>query len=303
MSAKPATSWLVRAAQYLTQCDPRILYGLFAAIVIVLTLDLIRIRVPMPVCPSVDKYFSTIENLPTDKLAIIDIDFGAGNLAENGGQLDATMRHLLARGVPVAVLTWVPNTDGQKFATDYVERIAREMQKRAGTDYCMFASIMPAGGGPLTALAIDLPGTVKQDKTGTPIRDLPMMKNVRDIRDVGVVIRIAYMWDAQPWLGFVQGPFGTKLMAGSAAITSSTAYTFLDSGQLCGMLPGASGAAQYEQLLAAKYGSLGRVGEGEGTRTTRTQSLVSAYVVLAIIIGNIAFVIERRHRRREGGKA
>ncbi len=89
----------------------------------------------------------------------------------------------------------------------------------------------------------------------------------------------------------------------SAAITSSTAYTFLDSGQLCGMLPGASGAAQYEQLLAAKYGSLGRVGEGEGTRTTRTQSLVSAYVVLAIIIGNIAFVIERRHRRREGGKA
>jgi hypothetical protein len=53
----------------------------------------------------------------------------------------------------------------------------------------------------------------------------------------------------------------------------------------------------------ARYGRLGRDGEGLGTRTTRTQSLVSAYVVFAILVGNVAYLIERWHRRREGGKA
>jgi hypothetical protein len=303
MSARPRMAWPVRAARYVLSCDPRILYVLFAVIVVVLTLDLIPIHVPLTVSASARKYYNTIEALPTDKMAILDVDFGAGNMAECGGQLDTTLRHLLARGIPVAPLTWVPNPESQKFAESFAKRIGEQMGKREGTDYCLFAPLMPAGGAPLMALATDIPGTVKLDMSGHPIRGVRMMRNVRDIRDVSVIVRISYQWDGQPWIGFVQGPYGTKFLVGAAAITSSTAYPFVDAGQISGLLAGASGAAQYEQLVAAQYGPLGRPKEGIGTRASRLQSFVSAYVVLAVIVGNIAYLIDRRQRRKEAAPA
>jgi hypothetical protein len=303
MSARPHIAWPVRAARYVLRCDPRILYVLFAAIVVVLTLDLIPIHVPLTVSASARKYFDAIEALPTDKIAIIDVDFGAGNMAECGGQLDTTIRHLLARGIKVAPLTWVGNPEGQKFAENFAKLIGEQMGKREGADYCLLAPLMSAGGATLTALATDIRGTIKLDMAGHPIRDVPMMRSVQDIHDVSVIVRISYQWDGQPWIGFVQGPYGTKFLAGAAAITSSTAYPFVDAGQISGLLAGASGAAQYEQLVAAKYGPLGRPKEGIGTRASRIQSFVSAYVVLAVILGNVAYLIDRQRRRKEAASA
>ena len=132
-----------------------------------------------------------------------------------------------------------------------------------------------------------------------PLGAFPIMRVVKSIQDVGLIVRQAYMWDAMPWIGFVQGPYGTKLAIGAAAITSSTAYPFLDTHQIAGLLDGAAGAAQYEQLVRGKYGDLKLKGPGLGTQAVQMQSFAAAYVVLAIILGNIALIIDAAFRRRD----
>ena len=299
MSTQPEIPFLVRAARATLSCDRRILYVLFALLIVALNLQLVSLRVPLSISKGAQRLFETIEALPTDKLVLIDNDWGAGNLSECGGQLDATLRHLFARNIRVALITWVPAVEAQKFSNDFARRIGGEMEKQYGVDYVVFSPMQEVQGATISAMARDIIGTVKVDYSSTPLTSLEIMRGVETIRDVSLVLRFAYQWDAIPWIGFIRGPHGTPVAVGAAAITSSTAYPFLDSGQLSGLLAGAAGAAQYEQLVAERYGDLGRTRDGIGTLTVRTQSFAAAYVVLAVLLGNVAYLIDRQFRNRQ----
>jgi hypothetical protein len=274
-------------------CDPRILYIVFAVIVAIF--EFAALPLPVHVTDGVEQLYDTIEALPHDKIVLIDNDWGAGTRGECYGMVESIVRHLFRRGIRFAMVSWAPNVEGQQFAKDIPALVAREMGKSYGVDYCCWGAIQPAGGAELAALARGIRSTVAEDLSRPPIPfdDLPMMRDVRDIHDISLIVRIAYTWDAIPWIGFVQGVYGTPLGIGCAAITASTAYPFLDSGQICGLLSGASGAAQYEQLVGMRT--------GVGQRTAQVQSFVTLYVVVAVIIGNIAYFktpAARRDRRR-----
>jgi nitrate/nitrite transporter NarK len=139
------------------------------------------------------------------------------------------------------------------------------------------------------SLAKDIPGTVVKDMRGTSIRSVPMMKNVRDMRDVSLIYRVCYDWEGIPWIGFVQSVYGTPFAVGVASISSSSAYPYLDSGQMCGVLAGAAGAAGYERLLKC---------QGSGTRIVARQSFATLYVVLAVVLGNLAMLAMRIEKKR-----
>jgi hypothetical protein len=293
--------WYVRAARATLQCDRRILYAVFAGVIVLLVLRVVQLRMPVPAAPGVQRYFDTVESVPTDKLVIIDVDWGAAQLSEQGGQLDCTLRHLFARHVRVALLTWIGAVEQQEYIRRFSVEVSGQMGKQYGVDYIVFTPLAGTGGPVLSALAKDVPGTVRTDgRLGKPIESYPIMQGVRSIQDVGLIVRLAYQWDIMPWIGFVEGPYGTKLNIGAAAITSSTAYSFLDTKQISGLLDGASGAAQYEQLVTRKYGKLGRAGLPRGEEAVQLQSFAAGFVILAIILGNVALIIDRVYRRREG---
>lgn len=300
MSTTPRAPWPVRAAQATMNCDRRILYAVLAGFMLLIQLRLFEFQAPVSISAGTQQFFDTVEELPPDQIVLVDVDFQAGNYAECAGQLDAVIRHLFARDIKVALVSWVPNPEGQKFAMEIPRRIASDMGKEYGEDYCIFAPLTPTFGPELTSLARDIPGFVKVDINQTPIDQVPMMEGVETIADVSLVVRIAYFWEVMPWIGFVVGPHGTKLGIGAAAITSSTAYPFLDAEQLIGLMAGAGGAGQYEQLLEEHYGDkIGRAaGTGEATRVLSTQSLAAAYVVLALLVGNLAHLIVARHQRQ-----
>jgi hypothetical protein len=167
------------------------------------------------------------------------------------------------------------------------------MGKTYGEDYCVWGAVVLARGATLQAMARDIQGQVKVDMYGTPLGDLPMMKNVKDIDDVGLVYSVCYGWEGIQWIGFVQSVYGTPYAVGTSAISSSTTYPYLDSKQMVGMLPGASGASSYERLLE---------NPGSGSRIVAVQSLATLYVVLAILLGNIAMGLAKLQRRRLAAK-
>lgn len=270
-------------------CDPRILYAVFAAIVVLF--QFVAVPFPIHLTPGARRLYEVVEALPRDKIVLIDNDWGAGTRGEVYGMVESIVRHLFRRGVRFAMVSWTPNVEGQQFAKDIPAKVAREMGKTYGVDYCCWGAIQPTGGAELAALARDIRSIVAQDLSRPPIPfdAMPMMRDVRDIRDVSLIVRIAYDWQSIPWIGFVQGVYGTPLGIGCAAITASTAYPFLDSGQICGLLSGASGAAQYEELVGMRG--------GEGEKTVQVQSFVTLYVVLAVVLGNIAYFRTPRSQR------
>lgn len=277
---------LWRRIQY---CDPRWLYALFALMVIIC--EFWRPAMPTVVPPAVQRLYDTIERLPTDKLVIIDSELAASIRAECEGQFVAVVRHLFRKGLRFAVMTWTTQPEGIKYAVDLTAELARECGKEYGRDYVIWNPLTPAGGAMLQAFARDIPGVVKTDLHGTPLSAMPVMRGVSTIKDVALVYKVSYVWDRAetPWIGFIQSVYGTPYACGTVSIMSSSAYPFLDSGQLCGMLAGAAGAAAYERLMHAP---------GIGLKTVTVQSFAVLFVLVAIVLGNIAMLLARRGEPR-----
>jgi len=285
--SKPVYTYFWDRIQY---CDPRILYLLFGLVVVLFVF--LSPPMPVPVPASVQKLYDLIELLPDNQLVIIDSELAAGIRAECEGQYLSVVRHLFSRNIPFAVMTWTTQPEGQKFGMDLARTLADEMHKEYGRDFCVWNAVTPAGGAMMQALAKDIPSFIGTDIYGTPLSDLPVMKGVEDISDISLVFKVSYVWDRieTPWIGFIQGVYGTPYACGTVAISSSSAYPFLDSGQLSGMLAGAPGAAAYESLVNAK---------GIATQTVTVQSFATLYVVSAIILGNIAMLASKfQHRKK-----
>ena len=275
-------------------CDPRILYALFA--IVVLAFEMIKVNLPVPDPVWVGKLYDKVEKLPQDKAVLIDCDYGAGNRGECEGQFKAMIQHLFARDIKFIVLTWTHNAEGQKLGRQVLEEVAAKMNKKPGIDYVMLQAIVNAGGVTLQSLSKDIHGFVIKDINGVDLAEIPMMQSVRSIADISLIYRVAYSWGGIPWIGFVQSVYGTPFAAGSAGIESSTAYPYLDSGQLCGLLAGAAGAAAYEQKII-KAGITTET--GIGTKTVSVQSFATLFVVVSILISNFAMFMSKWQSRRQ----
>ena len=67
---------------------------------------------------------------------------------------------------------------------------------------------------------------------------------------------------------------------------------YMHSRQLIGMVPGLRGAAGYESLIDMK---------GLGTAGLDAQSIAHIVILLLIVLGNVAFVLDRRQIRKGMG--
>jgi hypothetical protein len=287
MTSNPQSNFWDRVQR----CDPRILYLLFALLMVLL--QFWTVSIPAPVPAAVSKLYERIENLPADKIVLIDSSMDAGWIAEAEPATEVIVRHLFMKKIRFALFTNTTFSQGQRFGKDIAGRIAKELGKEYGKDYCIWQAVALQGAGAgatIQALAKDIRRTVVADINGTPLADVPMMKDVTDISGISLIYRVAYDWEYISWIGFVQAVYGTPYAVGTASISSSSAYPFVDSGQMCGMVSGAAGAAAYERLLKIT---------GTGTRRAAIQSFATLYVVLAIVLGNIAMLAARRQKVKQ----
>ena len=264
--------------------DRRIIYLTFFILVLIAHF----ITLPTRVTPSTvtKRLYETVESLPADKAVLVDSDWGAGIKAESEGQMRALLHHAMRRGLKIVVLSWTHNFEGQKFGYDVTADVAKDYAYLYGKDWCVLAPLTKASGQELAGLAKDIHGTLRKDTNEVPLGDakrLPMMQDIRTIHDIGLVFQIAYGHDATPWLGFIQGVYGTNVATAVSAISSSAAYSYVESGQFCGMLAGAPGAAEYEELLGLpKEKRFAR-------KPVSVLSLAIGYILLMIVIGNVAY--------------
>jgi len=268
---------------------PRYYIYLLLAGVVVWQL-LAPIRLPIPVSDPTRGLHEAIQQVPDDKLIIISTDWDASTQAETGPQTEAIIHACLQNGKRFAIMNLQPPM-GVKLANDIAERVAADYGATYGVDWCNWG-YKYGYENVLMALAKDIPRAIGDDFYGKPVTDLPMMKNVKDIHDIGLVVVVTGLSAmTEMWIGLIQGPYGTPFAAAYTAVMVPLYYPFLDSGQMKGLLNGAKGAAEMEKLVE---------NPGMGGAIMAAQSWAHLLIIALIIVGNLGYIAARR---RPGGRA
>lgn len=280
---------MIRHLAALRDLNQRWLYLATVAVLIVP----FAVAIPMPpgsASVATSGLQETIASCPRDKVVLIDSSWDMGSRAENQAQLQIVVRDLCRRRIRFVVTSLAVSP----FAPDFAEKVIRPIADEAGyvygEDWVNTGYLQASGGLPviLDGLCRDVHKIRPADVHGTPAEQIPLMRRVRSIDDIHMVYVVTYA-PAPAWISFVKGQYGTPVAFGCMSIMAPNYYTFIDSGQLCGMLVGNRGAAEYEALLDRP---------GLGTRLIMVASFGNAVIILAALLGNVGMWAAARKRRK-----
>ena len=295
----------MRILSILQNLDRRILYVLIAA---VLAVPLIIRPATHPsknaIFPEVLGAYRTIDGVPKGKIVLLSNTWSAGTKAENEPQLQALMRHMFSKRIKFALLSWDPagSEISWQSALEVQDDMNRQLKQEGkplieyGKDWVHLgyktgvATVIAAGIGENFQKVFNV------DRQGTPISKLSAVKRVEGAKQIGTVVDITSTGMMGIWIPYLTMPKHIPLVYCPTAVMAVTAYPYLDSGQLKGMLNGVMGAVQYETLI-------GRGNQKtDASATSWALSCAHIYILILILVGNIGYVLAKRAGVLSGGR-
>lgn len=249
---------------------------------------------------SAEDLYQVIEMLPksSDKMVLVAFDWGPSTAAENRPQTTTLIEHLMRRRIPFAVITTYPY--GAPFLddlpNDIATRLNREMPEQSwnyGRDWVNLG-YQPGGAIMIQGLAraADFSTIIKTDAKGTPLRDIPCMKEIRNLKNISLLAQMTGLVGVfSSWIQFLQtDDYRPDVVHGCTSITIPEAYIYYVSGQIKGLYEGVAGAAWYDHLLSEKFP------KRELTDASKVNtSLASAHLLILalIVVGNLLTLLKR----------
>ncbi|MBM3318545.1 MAG: hypothetical protein FJY75_11905 [Candidatus Eisenbacteria bacterium] len=263
--------------------DRRVLYALMFLAVLIPTL--LPIGLPIRITPEVQNVYDRIDGLRPGEIVFYALEYDPSTAAELEPMAMAMLRHAFSKDL--RVLACCLSSTGVTLVEDEIARVAREYDREYGRDY-VYLGYQPYPGIVIMTMGENFRTPFPLDYYKTPLDELPMMRGVRNYDDVALVFTVNATSGIDHWITYGQGRYKFPLGLGSAAVMATNYYQYVQSGQLFGIISGLRGAAEYEMLI--DKGTVARKGMD-------VQSIAHALIVLFILFGNIAFLVERRRRR------
>jgi hypothetical protein len=279
--------------QRMQKIDPRVLYTLLLVSILI---PLFINKFSLPIIPSQQSlaFYNTVQQLPTNKLVIVDGWWSPSTRGENAWQAQAILIHLMQRRLPFVILSFDPKNN--QLTQNIVNSLAPKYHYVYGKDYVNW------GYRPSSAyvqivkgLGDSIPGTIQRDYKNKPITSFPVMQGIKTYANIGAIVEITASPTVDTWIGLA--PVGSlsqgkvPILFAPTAVMAPTYYPYIDSGQIAGMLTGIKGAGDYEQLIGV---------HAFGTRATGALSLVYGLLILFVVLGNVGYHMGRAAERRLG---
>ncbi len=278
--------------------DRRIIYLLLFAVV---TLPLIFPSAKsVRVMPPVEKLYHAIDNVPEDKALIIDFDYDPQTLPELEPMGFAILRHAFTKRIKVLALSLYVQPLG--LAQNALMSVTEEFNSVAktnadsilyGRDY-VFLGWQPPPLIPILGMGESITNVYKNDYYGNRTDTLPIMKEVKNYGDVGLLVSLSSGDPPRWWIEYAQNRFGIKVGAGITAVSASEFYPYLQTGQFSGLMVGMKGAAEYEEQVEKELNIKVRRKASESLSSLTYAHLV---IMLFIVIGNTGYFVSRRRKR------
>jgi preprotein translocase subunit Sss1 len=256
------------------------------------------LRLPPAPLTAATESFSIIEKLEhrPGKIAFVAMDYGPSNYAENGPQAEVALEHLMRRRIPIVLMTQISQGEGflESVPRTVVERLEKEYPNQKWTYGVDWITIGFRTGPALFIQALakseDISRFIKKDARGNDLASLPMMKEVKTIKDVDLLVQLTgYLGTFDTYVQFFQrNGYAPTFIHGCTSITIPEAYIYRDSGQLKGILEGVSGAAWYSELLQRSYPER----KEDSSRAVNTALGISQLAIVGMIaVGNLPILM------------
>jgi hypothetical protein len=273
------------------QINPQIVYLLMAIALILPVLKPIGLplsidqQLTMPV-------YQWIESLNPGDIVIFDAAYGGGSDSELGPQLRAWFTHCMMKGVKVVGMAqW---ESGATLAFNSLQSLSAQLEAEGIS--CKYGEdwVFPgykAGGGPTWRSMQDdfwtACGNVDWQKTD--FSELPLLQRLKKWTPETVKGIMIFSAGSPGIPTFTQYFPDHKLYVGDVAVQVAGTSNLLRSGQVKGIIPGLSGAAQYEKLIQRP---------GLGVKLMDAQSLGHSIIIILVILGNIGYRLKMRNTQR-----
>lgn len=260
--------------------DRRIVFILVAVAVIIPTL--LRVNFPITVSQPTQSVYDFIDELPEDSTILMAFNYGPSSLAELEPMAAAVLRHCFSKNVKVIGMTLF--NVGARLGDRIMSDTAAEMEAVDGEDY-IFLGFRPGSISVILGMGTAIDSVFDADYRGKPISDIPMMQDVKNYDHIALVLDLASSATPGAWIRFANTKYKQEVAAGVTGVMVSELYPYLQSGQLVGLMPGLLGAAEYETLIDTPE---------KATAGMSVQSFVHVLVFVLVVVGNVAFFIQRR---------
>lgn len=258
----------------------------YLVLVVVLFVPLYKpMGLPLPITRETRGAYNFVESLPPNSKVLITNATGPSTEAELKPQMVAVVRHLMAKGHKIVICSLAVDTPPYNDAV-FAEH-AKTYNYTAGKDYL----VLPYKAGGETAVASmarDVKSLYTTDAANKPLPGQPLWDDIKDIKSFALVIDIGG-GESQRWvLGHIEGPHKVPSIAAITAVILAVTQPYFSSGQFKGLISGLSGAAEYELLAKVP---------GAAAAGMDAQSLGHAWIILLVILGNIAYLSQKSEKK------
>jgi hypothetical protein len=266
--------------RYLENLDRRVIYLVLSVLIFI---PLYRpMGLPLPITRETRATFDFIDSLPSGSIVLMTNGTGPNVEAELVPQTVAMIRHMMAKKLCIVITSLA--TEAPTYNESILGRWAPEYKYEYGKDYL----ILPYKAGGETAMAAigrDIKSLFQTDNRQKPLTGVPLWDRIKDIKSFALAIDITG-GEGQRWLaGHIEAPYKVPCISAITRTGLAITMPFFSSGQFKGILAGLNGAAEYEVL--AKVPGVAAAGMD-------AQSLGHLWVVLLVILGNVASVLSKR---------
>lgn len=264
----------------LMNIDRRIIF-IFVALVVIIPM-LFPFSLPLNVSEPTQKLYDYIDALPAGSTIMISFDYGPSSFPETEPMAAAVMKHCFDTGIKVIGVTL--ELDAVPLADRVMQQVATEKGAVYGEDYVLLG-YRPGGSFVILGMGAEIASVFDSDFSETPIAEISMMQNITNYDQISLLLNLAAGSSVEVWITYGHTKFDLKIAAGVTGVIVSQMYPYLQTGQLVGLLSGFRGAGEYEKLINVP---------GDGTKGINTASLVHLLIIGLVVIGNIAFFVQRQ---------
>lgn len=256
---------------------------IFLALALVLFTPIIKpIGLPnKTISRDVQNAFNYLDKVPAGSFVLFSLDYDPSTRPELHPQAEAALRYAFKKNLRVGIVTYIAGSTG--LIQQIVEKVPAAAGKVNGTDYVVYPYMANAVAA-MTQMASDFYGIYDKDIDGRDARTLPVMKGVRNYKDIPLILSITGTSILDFWVAYVGDKYGVPVVGGVTAISQPGYGPYLQTGQLKGLIGGMKGAAEFESLVKEP---------GKGTSGIDALNLAHIMVLLLIFTSNIILLVVR----------
>lgn len=247
-----------------------------------------QIKIPPTRMQSAEILFSKMETIKDGDYVLLSFDFGPGLIAENLPQAELFFEHLLRKNAKIILFTQY--SLASPYLIQVVDSVTKNLSKEGinkvyGKDWISLGYNV---GGALylqgMVKAENLGEYLKADAKGTPLKKFDNFKDLKSFNQIKLVGSISGLRGIiSNYIEYLVSPeWKPMLVHGCTSITIPEAYTFLDSGQISGLMEGIAGAAWYSKILKDKY--VNRDISQDRSQIVNTMLAIAHTIIIGLII-------------------